>query len=362
MSRYPFSGDAPYVRGQWYLAAWSDELGHAALGRRFLGEDVILYRTGAGEPTALSGLCPHRWMPLAEARVENDGVVCPYHGARFAASGACDQAPGQTRAPPRLALRRYPLVERSPCIWIWMGEPAAADVALVPDATSLGLGAPGWQVERVRPFRLQARAQLLIENLFDQSHVAHVHAGTLAEFSGDERVEVTDSPQLFSVARERPPTPPDPGMKALFPNLGDHVQSSTRTEMLGVSLVNSVGSRTYSVDDAGGAPRLAGEMNFVHGVSPETETTTHYFVAIARTFAVHDAELSRVLMERNIAVIREDAAILERIEPVLDVSANIRLESHFGSDAAAMQVRARMQALRNVEASKPCGATRATAT
>ena len=42
-----------YPLNCWYVAATSDEVGRKLLGRRLLGEDVLLYRQEAGPVVAL---------------------------------------------------------------------------------------------------------------------------------------------------------------------------------------------------------------------------------------------------------------------------------------------------------------------
>jgi vanillate O-demethylase monooxygenase subunit len=86
-------------------------------------------------------------------------------------------------------------------------------------------------------------------------------------------------------------------------------------------------------------------MNFVHGETPATETTTHYFAGMTRDFALDNAELSAALTERNERVIAEDVAMLEAIEPHLDAYADSAAEINFPADAAAMRVRRRMERL-----------------
>jgi vanillate O-demethylase monooxygenase subunit len=352
MPRYPFSGDQPYPRNQWYIGALASEVaapaaGAAPLGRTLLNEAVIFYRTASGQVAALAGLCPHRWAPLALGRVIGDAVQCPYHGAAFNASGACARVASQDRPPPALSIRTYPVIERGPLVWVWPGDAERADPALLPDAESLGLGAPGWRVDVEAPMRVAARAQIILENLFDQSHIDFVHPATLAGApirSDPSRTEMLDADNRFRVIHHMPPVAADAGVRALFPNVGEQVVARLHVELLGVSLVNSVGSHTVALDAAGRAARLLGRMNFIHGLTPETASSTHYFSAVTRDFALTDDALSQFLASRNVQVMREDIALLEAVETGL-YAADPRREATFAADAAAMQVRRRMERL-----------------
>jgi len=69
-----------FLRDQWYVGAWSDEVGRVPLGRTILGEDIVFYRTEAGKPVALANHCAHRRLPLTEGRLRGDTIECGYHG------------------------------------------------------------------------------------------------------------------------------------------------------------------------------------------------------------------------------------------------------------------------------------------
>ena len=78
----------------WYVACWSADLanGHT-LGRRFLDQDVALFRADDGSVSALHDRCPHRFAPLSAGVVRNGALQCPYHGLEFDGSGACSHNP-----------------------------------------------------------------------------------------------------------------------------------------------------------------------------------------------------------------------------------------------------------------------------
>lgn len=89
-----------FVRNTWYCAAWSESLTDTPLHRKFLGEEVVLYRKAFREPVALSNRCPHRFAPLHKGQLKGDAIECPYHGLRFGPSGACVHNPhGDGRIP-----------------------------------------------------------------------------------------------------------------------------------------------------------------------------------------------------------------------------------------------------------------------
>ncbi|MBT8446222.1 MAG: Rieske 2Fe-2S domain-containing protein, partial [Gammaproteobacteria bacterium] len=135
----PSSGDqhdggTPYLLNCWYAAAWGDELAAGPVARKLLDRPVALFRDAAGAAHAIGGRCPHRFAPLGEGIVTEDGTLqCPYHGLRFDGSGRCVHNPHQPEHVPDVAVPTWPVVERHGLVWIWFGDPARAEPEQVPD-------------------------------------------------------------------------------------------------------------------------------------------------------------------------------------------------------------------------------------
>jgi len=124
-------------RGAWHMAAWSHEIGDALFRRRILGTPILLYRKEDGSVAALTDRCPHRFAPLSRGERVGDAVRCPYHGLTFDATGACIHNPFEDRIPPKAAVRSWPVTERDGVVWLWPGDPEAADSARIPDFAML---------------------------------------------------------------------------------------------------------------------------------------------------------------------------------------------------------------------------------
>jgi phenylpropionate dioxygenase-like ring-hydroxylating dioxygenase large terminal subunit len=122
-----------FLRNQWYVAAQPGEVGREPLGRRILGDAIVLYRRQDGAPVAMQDQCPHRKYALSKGRVEGDEIRCLYHGVKFNCTGECTFIPGQDRIPEKLRARTYAVAEKYGWVWIWMGEPKRADPSLLPD-------------------------------------------------------------------------------------------------------------------------------------------------------------------------------------------------------------------------------------
>ena len=169
-----------FLRNTWYMAMWGEQLAEGDLAARtMLKEPVVVYRAADGTPVAMADSCPHRFAPMHMGKVvDGDRLRCPYHGLEFDRNGACVRNPnGPGKAPPA-SLRVYPAVERHSIVWVWMGEPEKADVALIPDFSILDPDSdnPAFGRDWIR---MKANYRLIIDNLLDLCHVSFLHEGIL---------------------------------------------------------------------------------------------------------------------------------------------------------------------------------------
>ena len=79
----------------WYAAAYDVELGRQLLARTLCEQKLVLYRKLDGQAVALEDACWHRLLPLSLGRLQDDQVVCGYHGLVFNALGQCTRMPSQ---------------------------------------------------------------------------------------------------------------------------------------------------------------------------------------------------------------------------------------------------------------------------
>jgi vanillate O-demethylase monooxygenase subunit len=141
-----------------------------------LGETIVVWRSADGLH-ALEDRCPHRAAPLSLGRCEEGRLRCLYHGLVFDGTGACVGIPGQDTVSPQVRAKSYPLAEAHSAVWLWPGDPARADLAMVPPF--VGYRSESWAMT---PGRLDyaAPARLIHDNLLDLSHIAYVHADSFA--------------------------------------------------------------------------------------------------------------------------------------------------------------------------------------
>lgn len=164
-----------YVKNAWYVAAWAHELAaQRPLGVRILDEPIVIWRTSVGKLTALEDRCVHRLAPLSLGRCEGERLRCMYHGLLYDPTGRVVEIPGQDRIGNSLRVRSYPVTERHGWIWVWMGNPEAADEKLVPP---IGFSRPEFVIGHGQ-LDYAANARLVNDNLLDLSHAAFLHAET----------------------------------------------------------------------------------------------------------------------------------------------------------------------------------------
>jgi phenylpropionate dioxygenase-like ring-hydroxylating dioxygenase large terminal subunit len=175
-----FDGEAGTAMG------WGERLGNFT-GKpqrvRILGEDLVLFRDGAGRPGLIGLRCPHRGTSFEHGRVEERGIACCYHGWLFDVAGNCLEMPAE---PPDSTFRdkmrhtAYPVQEMGGMLWAYMGrdDPPALpryDVYAREDGVrtceNYGLWPANW---------LQ-----ICENSVDQYHTAILHGG-----AGGERRDI----------------------------------------------------------------------------------------------------------------------------------------------------------------------------
>jgi phenylpropionate dioxygenase-like ring-hydroxylating dioxygenase large terminal subunit len=102
---------------------------------RLLGQDFVLWRDERGRYSLLDRDCPHRGADLKFARLEGDGIRCPFHGWKFDAAGRCLQTPAEPAGSTlceRVRQRSYPLMEAAGTLFAWLGPEGGAPPALPP--------------------------------------------------------------------------------------------------------------------------------------------------------------------------------------------------------------------------------------
>lgn len=307
------SGTPHWARQHWYVAATAGELGRRPLARTICGRHVVLFRREDDSAVALDDRCPHRGYPLSAGALVGDELQCGYHGLRFDGCGTCVSAPGQDRVPSRANVAALPVIERGPWVWLWLGEPGAADATQLPAMAWLD-DARWATVHGVEP--LAARASLLIDNLLDLSHETFLHAGYIgtpevAETPITTRVDgtVVHVSRHMSAVECPPFYAKSTGLTTPIDRWQDIEYHAPGCYLLHVR-VAPAGSQPAE----NGADPDAAHVEVMYAITPVDEHNTLDFWAVSRDFAIDDAEVGAYLARTNRDVVLQDVEALSLIE------------------------------------------------
>lgn len=125
-----FSADAPLEELRWPKDCWygvgvSTSFSDRPHVIRFLGDELVGYRDAAGAVVLADNRCAHRGCRLGGGWVQDDNLVCPYHGWRYGSSGACHHIPAlrsDESIPAGARIRTYRTQEKYGVVWAWIAD------------------------------------------------------------------------------------------------------------------------------------------------------------------------------------------------------------------------------------------------
>lgn len=300
----------PFIFNEWYVAALSEEVTRDMMARVYLGRSVLLYRKLDGTIAAIRNRCPHRSFPLVHGKLDGDDVVCGYHGLKFGASGRCLEIPSQDSVPAAMRIQVYPVVERAPFVWIWMGDPALADHATIPDHH--WLSAPDYAAYSGY-LHCKSNYIRLHENVLDLTHFPYVHGeatGGLDYISAPTTIHAEGG--SVSITRRLEDRPVNFGYGRMIGNAGHRVNRTSESWFKTPAF--HIAHATIEDLEGGVGGRAEFHMKIVHCFTPETPHSSHYIFASARDVRIDDAELTELSFERSRSTFLEDDAALELVE------------------------------------------------
>jgi phenylpropionate dioxygenase-like ring-hydroxylating dioxygenase large terminal subunit len=339
-----------FLRNCWYVAGWSKDYEHSLKAQMLLGENVVFYRQKDGTPVALEDACPHRKLPLSMGQLEDDHVVCGYHGLTFDCTGACIDSPTQRGMTPRRAVvRSYPVVDRYRLLWIWMGDPELADPDEIFEIENFDNPEWGYTDGGVLP--IACNYLWVVDNLLDPSHVAWVHVTSFGGSGTDDQpLDMEKTERGVIVSRWIYDQPPSPYYKNLvrFPGHCDrkqHYEMCVPAIALNMSVYTPVGT--------GGPGKPAVEKTYLNisynFMTPVDEKNTQYIWFQHRNTDPNDAGISKQMNDGAIMAFNEDKEILEAVQKGMDTLATPNID--LGLDLGAKTFRLHLQRLIDAEQS-----------
>jgi phenylpropionate dioxygenase-like ring-hydroxylating dioxygenase large terminal subunit len=341
-----------YLKNAWYVAGWASELKAGTMThRRLLDEPVLLYRDSSGKPSALLDRCPHRLVPLHKGKVIGDAIQCGYHGLQFNGRGACVHNP-HGAIPCAAQVRSFPLVERHSVLWIWMGKPALANPASIPD---YGFQDPERSYVGESYLHVRSNYVLEVDNIMDLSHTEFLHATTLGSSGisqGDYRAE-RDGDTVWSRRVTRAEVMTDDLAQAM-----GIVPGTPADRWLHVRWNAPANMALFAGAVPTGQPFEQGrETPTAHCFTPETSSTTHYWFSIC--FPKSMGESGARAAREQIAYIRgpfeaEDLPMLEAQQNAVgDVDLLSLKPVLLAGDAGAVHARRTLERLISQETQTP---------
>ncbi|MGE3933336.1 MAG: Rieske 2Fe-2S domain-containing protein [Rhodospirillaceae bacterium] len=317
--------DSPFMRNVWYVAAKADEINRQPLARTICNEPIVFYRREDGGPVAVEDRCCHRRMPLSRGEVHGDNLRCWYHGLVFDPSGQCVYVPAQTTIPPNAKIKSYPVVERYNWIWIWMGDPALADPAKITDyrwATDEGWGA------ETTLFHVKGDYRLIVDNLMDLSHLAYVHRSTIGNYAVAEAADSRVFRHKDGVTVVRwvvdQAAPPSYVKAGKFTGNVDRWQiidwrPPGFVRLFTGAAPNAAGGKDFGFIDLD-TPTPPGGIGLrnLNAITPETETTTHYFWGQAQDIQPKSAEFTHMVFNEIHKAFIQDWEVFELQQRTID--------------------------------------------
>ena len=116
------------MRRYWWPIGFTDNVTDEPVPVRILGEDLVLFRNGAGKLGLIDRYCAHRRASLELGRVEQNGIRCCYHGWVYGNDGQCLEMPAEEPNCPlikEVKLAAYKTEELGGIIFGYMGPDPA---------------------------------------------------------------------------------------------------------------------------------------------------------------------------------------------------------------------------------------------
>lgn len=316
-----------WLKDAWYVAGWDYEIAGEHLARTICGVPIIFYRKLDGSVVAMRDACPHRLLPLSMGIREGDSIRCSYHGLKLGPDGVAQEMPLRNETVnKRVCAETYVVHERHRFVWIWVGDKDRADPALIPDLWPCST--PGWTHDGAY-YHVECDYRLMVDNLMDLTHETYVHNGSIGQ------PEILDAPlecrvdgDTVYLSRWMPDIDAPPFWREALRQPG----KVDRWQICQFLLPSAV------MIDVGVAPVDAGATLDSHDqgvrgmvidfMTPESETSHHYFWGMARNFMVDDAGFTARFRKQQGGVFAEDKIILEAQQRAVAANPDLKLNAY----------------------------------
>jgi phenylpropionate dioxygenase-like ring-hydroxylating dioxygenase large terminal subunit len=174
------------IFNQWYVILHSKEVKkNQVIGVKRLGENMVVWRDGEGNPAAALDKCPHRGIKLSFGKIKDDHLQCPFHGFEYDLEGACKLIPANGKATPvpeHIRAHAYPVKEANGFLYLWYAEEPGNTETFPPLPWFTDLDRS--LVSSDMKDHWKAHYSRVIENQLDVVHVPFIHRTTIGRGIG----------------------------------------------------------------------------------------------------------------------------------------------------------------------------------
>lgn len=303
-----------FPKNTWYVACTPDEINDKPLGRTICNDRIVFFRGAGNRVAALEDFCPHRGAPLSLGYLEDGKLVCGYHGLAMGCDGQVASMPAQ-RVQAFPCIRSYPVEERHGFIWVWPGEAAMADPALIPHLA--WAHDPQWAYGGGL-YHIACDYRLMIDNLMDLTHETYVHSSSIGQKEIDEAPVTTrlEGDRVIT-SRFMEGVMPPPFWRSALEGNGlagdvpvDRWQICRFSPPSHIFIDVGVAHAGKGGHDAPAEHKVSSTV--VDFITPETETSIWYFWGMARSFRPEDTALTELIREGQGKIFAEDLEMLEQ--------------------------------------------------
>ena len=310
----------------WSVAAASHSVSaDKPLATMVTGKPMVLFRNPSGGAVALEDRCVHRQAPLSLGRIEPRGLRCLYHGLLFGSDGRCLEIPGQEIIPPNCSVATYPVIERYGWIWVWPGDAALADIAMLPMAVAGDH--PEW-ITAQSSLDFAGNYTLLTDNLLDFSHLTYVHEKS---FRADPkwasiRPTIAPLPRGLRISRWIPQAPALMSARELAGRLVDTWQSYDFFAPGILVMETSYCAPGTAEASAFGRPQSGILIRncAAQAVTAMTKRTSRYFFAVALPAGESNQATCDKILEVSRLAFQEDKSMIEAQQQRIDFDPECR--------------------------------------
>lgn len=337
----------PLLHQQWYVAAKVEEITRELLSRYILDRNIVFYRREDGSPVALQNRCAHRSFPLSESKLDGDNIICGYHGIQYDSDGLIVDIPCQETCPADLRIRKYPLVESGPLVWIWMGDADKADASRIPDVSFLD--SEEWAFASGQ-YHVEGNYLLMHENLCDLSHFPFLHGATFSFTRNFSESPVIVEKKNGRVNFYRHGKIAD--AKFLFPDNYKMEERDVKTVSGGtyISPALNLGWRETTLLDAKEGEQSSLKSFVPHFLTPETQNSCHYYWFFARNYALENDLFGENFQKVITRGFSEDMYAVREMQLMVEKDKHDFAEIHVAGDQPGNMMRRLIKELADNEA------------